>query len=508
MNAASGTPHALRLIVRHEWRLLTRSRTFWVCVLSIAGLIGFATRNGAVWADHHRATIGSIQQHDDEKYRRIKADLADLVRRGDPHPALNAAGMVWYILQADGTAPPAPHIDPRRAEAAASEWVGARYAVLPSPPLAPLAIGQSDLHPYYSRVTIRTRPILVNSDELENPANLVNGRFDLAFVLTFCWPLLVMPLAYDMLADERDNGTLTLLASQPMGLRTLLAGKLLVRAGAMVILTAAASVVTLIGLAGVLPGSAMAVGLAAWVALIVVNGLLWFGMAAWVNSAGWRSGLNAIVLTVAWLGWVVVVPSAVGLTARAFAPVPSRVQLINEVRAAGNLGPQELTSLLTTYKEANPDVVPITDSADNVAIRGLALQDEVDRRIGPVLARYRASLTRQQRLVDYLRFASPAILTYDATTELAGTSTTRYRRFAEQLDDYHRAWRAYFYPLVHQRVTLAAAHYDRAPRFSFREAPSAAFAMRVWLPVAAIGSLGLLTLFLTVRALSRYPVLR
>ena len=86
MSAVTATPHALRLIVRHEWRLLTRSRTFWVCALSIAGLVGFATRNGAVWADHQRATIRSIQQHDDDGYRRIKADLAELARQGDPHP--------------------------------------------------------------------------------------------------------------------------------------------------------------------------------------------------------------------------------------------------------------------------------------------------------------------------------------------------------------------------------------------------------------------------------------
>ena len=55
--------------------------------------------------------------------------------------------MAWYIFQPEGAVAPAPHIDPRRAEAAASEWVGARHAILPPAPMGALAIGQSDLHP-------------------------------------------------------------------------------------------------------------------------------------------------------------------------------------------------------------------------------------------------------------------------------------------------------------------------------------------------------------------------
>lgn len=500
----------LRLLIEHEARRLWRGRTFWISLALLAALIAFAVWNGTAWVRHQHTTIAAIEHRDAETYDAIKAELADLARRGDPRPPLNLAGMAWYLLQPDAVAAPAPapHIDPRRAEAAGSEWVGARHAVLPPAPLGALAIGQSDLHPYYSRVTIRTQPVLINSDEIENPANLVNGRFDLAFVLTFCWPLLVLSLAYDLLSDERDSGTLALVLAQPVSLRTVMLAKVAVRGGAMVLATVLASVAALVAIAHVPLDRTTVSALAVWIALIAANGALWFGLAAWVNSAGWRSAVNALVIATAWLAWLIVIPSLIGLAATTLAPVPSRAQLVNEVREAANLTAPDFARLLTTYQEEHPDVAPAVTSADSVAVRGLALQDETDRRIAPVLAAYRSARARQQRVVDPLRFLSPAILAYDAAGELAGTSTARYRRFAEQLDAYHGRWRDYFYPLARRHVPLTAADYDRAPRFVFEEERPVRVHARLLVAMTAIVVPGLLMLGLSLRALRRYAVLR
>ena len=111
------------------------------------------------------------------------------------------------------------------------------------------------------------------------------------------------------------------------------------------------------------------------------------------------------------------------------------------MRTAGNLRPDELTSLVSTYYEAHPDAIPSNQSADVTAIRGLAQQEEIDRRMAPIVSEYRAAAARQQRLADWLRLVSPPLLIYDAVGELAGTTASRYRRFAEQVDSYHGRWR-------------------------------------------------------------------
>ncbi len=484
---------SVRQLWRHEVRLVARSRTPFVVLPLLAIVVGYAAASGARSVRQQRSTIDRVQADDRQTYAAIARELNDLADQGNPRPDLQLAGMAWYIFQPAGAAAPAPHIDPRRAEAAGSEWVGARHAVLPTAPLAALAIGEGDLHPYYSRVTIRTRPALVNSDEIENPVNFLSGRFDLAFVLTVCWPLLVLPLVYNLLSDDRESGTLALVASHVVPLRAIVAVRLLVRLGLAVVVTIAASVLTLV-VTGAVRGEPAVAGLVVWSAAVVVTGAFWGGVAAMVNTTRWRTAANATAVSAVWLGTAVVVPAVMGEVAAAVAPVPSRVQVINEVRAAGNLAPADLTRLTTAYYEHHPEARASKDSADITAIRGLALQDEVDRRIDPILRAYRHAADRQQRLADRLRFASPPLLIYDSITELAGTTTSRYRSFEAQLDSYHASWRAYFYPLVHARVPLTVAHYDQAPRFTFVAEANGSGTRRAAVLIGAVASIAFVLL--------------
>ncbi|CAN5868618.1 hypothetical protein BH24ACI5_BH24ACI5_28170 [soil metagenome] len=130
----------------------------------------------------------------------------------------------------------------------------------------------------------------------------------------------------------------------------------------------------------------------------------------------------------------------------------------------------------------------------------------MDRRIDPILSAYRSAVDRQQAIVDRLRFASPPLLIFDAVTDIAGTTTARYRRFAAQLDEHHRAWRAYFYPLVHARVSLTWAHYEAAPRFVFVEESAAASARRQPSLIVCAAAPGILLIALVLWYVPRSPL--
>jgi ABC-2 type transport system permease protein len=459
--------------------------------------VSYAAWSGTSWRHEQVATIHQLRERDERLQKQIAHQLDELERLGDPHPNLQLAGMAWYIFQPAGAVAPAPHLDPRRAEAAASEWVGAPYVYLPPAPFSALAVGQSDLQPYYTRVTIRTRPILVHSDEIENPLNLLNGRFDLAFVMAFCWPILVLPLFYNVIAEDRETGTLALVASQPVSLRRIVSIRLAIRAGLVLAVTLTTSVAALT-LFGALE-SVSSADILAWSAIALATTVFWSGLAAIVNLARWRAAVNAAVLMVAWVALVIVAPALLGELAASWAPVPSRVQLINNVRQAGNLSASDLAGLVTAYYEAHPDAERSDDSADVTALRGLAQQDEVDRRIQPVLDAYHAASVRQQQVADRLRFLSPPLLIYDAVAELAGTTAARYRSFADQVDRYHAAWRGYFYPLVHARASLTMADYDGAPRFSFQPEPRGRARVRAVLLAAVTGGIGLTLMAFALR---------
>ena len=117
--------------------------------------------------------------------------------------------------------------------------------VLPPGPLAAFAAGQTDLQPYRTNATLfRRADSLFAFYQLQSPLSLLAGRFDLAFVITYLLPLLVIALSYNMIAMERERGTLALALAQPVTLRSLLRRKIAVRA-----LLAAGAVVAICGAA-------------------------------------------------------------------------------------------------------------------------------------------------------------------------------------------------------------------------------------------------------------------
>jgi ABC-2 type transport system permease protein len=492
-------------ILAHEWRVLARERTMWALAALLVVLIVGGVRNGAAWAAQQRTTLAAIAAHDDALYARLEAQTRVLETRDGPAPNLPVAGMAWYLAPWGKEPPPAPHLDPRRPEAAGSEWGAARYAVLPPDSLAAMAIGQSDLHPYYSRVTIRTRPVLLNNDEIENPLALLNGRFDLAFVLVFCWPLVALPLAYDLLSQERDGGTLPLALSQPVTLRRLAAAKVTVRAGVLAAVTIVASLAAL-WLTGSLHGPDIIPKLAAWVPLVLATATLWFGVALLVNTAGWRSSTNAVVLASIWLGAVLVVPALLNVLITTVAPVPSRVELMSEMRTATNAATGDVAKLVAHYYEDHPEFAPPDATPQRNAVRSVALQDEAERRVQPALDRFDASVGRQDRLAARVRYASPPMLIQEAMNDLAGTSTGRYRRFMAQLEQHHRRWRAFFYPRIYQQTAISASDYARMPRFTYDPEPLASVVARAAANIAIVLALGLVGFAWGLRRLLRYPI--
>ena len=67
------------------------------------------------------------------------------------------------------------------------------HAGMPPAPLAPLSVGVSELLPASATVGVfSTKDELVKGSELDNPVNLLAGRFDPAFLFVYLYPLLVL----------------------------------------------------------------------------------------------------------------------------------------------------------------------------------------------------------------------------------------------------------------------------------------------------------------------------
>jgi ABC-2 type transport system permease protein len=475
----------IKALLRHEWRSLTADASLWVVVAMFAVAIGYGAFNGVRWVDFQQQAIAEAQQEETERFQKHEREIARINREN---------------------ATVSPFADPRNPDAVGRS-LGARYAVLPPTPLSPLAVGQSDLLPYYFKMTTDAKETVLAATELENPHRLLAGRFDLAFVLIYLYPLLILALTYNLLSSEKEQGTLVLALSQPVSLRTLATGKIAVRFAVFVVAVVAMSLVAMtvagvdLGAGGVLPR------LVLWLGAVMLYGLFWFALAAVVASFGKPSATNAMVLAALWLLLVVMVPSILSMITTTLYPVPSRVEMIQAMRVASDEANAEGSKLLAQYYEDHPELASVDEQqamTDFNLVR-VAVNSEVGRRVRPVLDRYTRQLVAQQRIVERARFLSPAILLQDALNDVSGTGVARHREFVSQVEAYHQRWRDYFVPLVFQRSRLA--DYSGLPGFNFEEEPLDALSGRVAISVAGILLPALLVGAIGLTRLRQYPVI-
>lgn len=469
------------VVVGHEWRLLQADKTLLAIALLLAALVGYSLYNGVSWVRFQKQTLAQAAEEEGERITKLKQNLEDIEA---------------------GRAEPKGFQDPRSAGAIGGTSA-APYLAMPPAPLGALAIGQSDLYPYYFKLNLRSKQAILANDEIENPTNLLAGRFDLAFVLISLFPLLILALGYNLISAEREQGTLVLALSQPLSLRELVSGKILLRGA---VLLGFLGVFTIGGAA--LSGVDLSTGdswtrLGLWLVMMALYTSFWFGLAVLVNTYRNSSATNALLLAGGWLAFVLVLPSLANLIATSLYPVPSRVEMVQAMRSAGKEAQSKGSLLLAKYMEDHPELAPADGNAGAVDFASVsyAVQMEVDKQVQPILDRFDRQVAEQQRFVDTFRFMSPAILVQGALNDIAGTSLGRYQHFTGLVNTFFDQWQGYFLPKVFAKTKLRSTQVAEFPRYQWVEENTASVASRVG--VALLGLLGLnaLVLFAAFRRL-------
>ncbi len=471
-------------MIRHEWRALIADRTAWLVSVIFGLLICYAVANGVSWVRSQTAVLDSVEVDGNRR-------LSQLARTLDSIPA-------------DAAAPAAFGRDPR-SPASVGNVDGAQFATLRPMALAPLAVGQTDLLPQYLRVTMRSKLTLASAQEIENPSNLLEGRFDPAFVMVYLFPLFILALGFNLLAAEREAGTLGMVAAQPVSLAAHLGAKVLVRGGFILALAVGLTIAGLAVAGSLREVSGATLGL--WVLVLAAYGAFWFAVAAAVNVVPRSSAANATILAGVWLIFVVVIPAVAGVIVKTLHPMPSRVELIGTMRTASNDATARGAQLLARVYGEHPELAPsgAMTTADFMS-RTYAVQEEVDRQLAPLADRFDLQLANQHALASRYQLASPALVASVALADLAGTGTNRYRHWRAQVNEYHEAWQGFFIPRAFQRQWLDATVYRSIPRFVHRDEPSSAVARRVGISLLVLLLPTMVLSVYSVRQLRRYRV--
>lgn len=436
-------------LTRHEWRVLSASAIVRVVIAIFGVTLLAAAVMGATRTSRERA----------------------IVREFEARGAAQRAQQVGL-----------------RADVAANErgWL----ALLPPASLSALAVGQGDVYSNYIKITARSLDALVTGDQIEHPLAVASGQFDAAFVLLFLYPLLIFAVSFDLTAGERDRGTLRMVLSQPVTLRQVVAGKMIVR---VLLLLAPAIAIPLFVAAFTSPlDEAFWTRAAVWKITIVAYAAVWHGLALVVNARGLSAAANALVLAGIWLLFAVVGPSAVNLLIATSYPMPSRVEAAVQARAATQDATVQGSRQLGQFLQDHPTSGSVgRDGMRQFAMLQAARDQRVADRLQAVETAFNDQLARQQQLASWLSVLSPTMIAQGVLLDAAGTSTYRFDHFRREAAAFQQQWRAYFEPRVLDAATVTPAEYAAAPAFAYvDEAPSLMIG-RVVMPIALMALLSI-----------------
>jgi ABC-2 type transport system permease protein len=464
-------------IARHEWKVLCRDTAVRLATLAFV--------LAAAWAGHHG---GRVAHRQEEERRAVLAERAELMS------AVRAR-----LLGGSAALPPAAaKLDPTK-----PFHIGMRPepAVLPARATAPLAVGASDLLPAVTGASLLTGSITeADKGGPDSPVVRTGGHADLAFVLVFLLPLVVLVLSHDLLSGERSRGTLALIQAQGVRLGTLVLGKVIAR-GAIVSVLVVLAVGLGAAMGGVWPVETGAVsGLVAWVLIALAHAGFYLAAAAWVESRATSSARTALALGSLWTVTTLVLPVLASAAVGALRPLPSRIESVDAERSAQLDTRRDGDRLLARFYEDHPELRREPGAADDFSRAFVLVQRELDRTTAPILARLDRRIAGRQEAVDVARFLSPALLVDDALADVAGTAAHRHRRFLDQARRFDATWRDYWLPLVVASASATARHVAERPVFRFEDDTSA---LRWRRPAVAVAVLVAASLVLAALARAR-----
>lgn len=354
-----------------------------------------------------------------------------------------------------------------------------------------LAISQTDLEANFQKLTARNAYAALAASAPDNALRLAVGNFDVAFVLVWLVPLLVIAAFFDIIAGERERGVLALAVVAGAAASRYLWTKWLMR-------TLASIVVTWLALA-----LAFAVGertwttettiaFCGWGVVLSAYVFFWAALALTCNVGRGNSERHAAVLAAAWLTLVILLPAAINLLVTNIFPAPSRVELAAQLREATEAADRAAAKDRDRWFFDHPDLR--SGEAERAAYYRSVAESErvITAAITPQLSTFETRAAERRALTRRLQWLSPAATTHDALTILSHTDGASQAMFREALLKFHTQWQAFFFARIDGDRLMTRDDYARLPTFESPRTTSLKSLQRASTNVLVLFGIGLL----------------
>jgi len=441
-----------RVLFSHEIKLLYRNRVLITLFSIILVLLVAALWIGSSMLHQQQRTMGRIQAHRVAAQDSLKARIRRIEAHGMHYP-----GFIWD--------------DPTFAYNTARNE-GPQYAVKRPFALQALATGQSEVQPFYYKVYITRKQMLVHESEIDNSFLQFIGTFDFSFVVVYLLPLLIIVFTYNILSSEKEQGTWVLLKTSNQSIARLLALRMGIRYGLFTVFFW-----VIVGpVLALLIGPAFLASTNWWwlVAFVSLYFAFWFALAFLVNSFSLSSNLNAMSLIFLWLLLGLLVPNLLQIGLNHAYPIPSRIALTTAERDATNRYFEQDGRLLTKevfnspralIRQASIVTPGMVYGYGVIVSKSQQIKDQATRVAEDQLY---GQIERQQAAIRRLQLLSPALLLQETLAALAGTHWHQFNQFSRDVDAFRLRTQQFFYPKMASESTFrtfTVADADAIPQF-------------------------------------------
>lgn len=353
------------------------------------------------------------------------------------------------------------------------------------PNLAALSIGQRDVNPSIQSVTIRNLEEQKYNTDLMNPMYQLIGNLDFSFVLIYLFPLVIIAFCYNLISEEKEGGTWSLVLSHVLNPMSLLRVKLAIRYASIVLVLFLLLIIAKFYLNIRVDRAFIAFSLAS---LFYIS--FWFCLAWLVISFHKYSSQNASMLLISWVMLAIVIPTFINALLVNRYPVPEAFQTVIESRDGYHKKwdePKEPT--IQKFHRLYPQFSQFQhpEKQEFSWLWYYAMQQMGDEQSAEQSEQLKEKLRKREGVGALLGAFVPTVHTQLTLNSLCLTGLQNQLHFLEKLEAFHEQKRLYFYPKIFTNAPVTQENWKDFSVEYFHDKTASNW-LKILLPVIA-GSL-------------------
>ncbi len=336
-----------------------------------------------------------------------------------------------------------------------------------TPQLSGLAIGHRDIHPSVQSVNIRNLEEQKYTSELVNPFYQLLGNMDFSFVLIYLFPLIIIAFCFNLLSEEKEDGTWQLVLSQSKNPLKIIQTKLWIRLASVFITFFILLLIGKIYLQIPFDKSFLAFALTSIFYL-----LFWFALAWLIISLQKSSQQNAMLLLFTWVALTIIVPASVNALVVNLYPVPEAYSTILDSRDGYHTKwdkPKEPT--INKFKKHYPQFAKYEHPEGKSFgwFWYFAMQQMGDDEAAETTKTMKTKLHQRNKFSQTIGYFFPSIHTQFTLNSLGHSDLKNYLNFLNHLEAWHEEKRLYFYPKIFESQSTDVENWGKFELIFFKD---------------------------------------